>query len=241
MSEQTGKCEAEVPNPVVSLLDRLKSPTTSNLPRKRKVLCNPPSGKKRSSGSFALKDPNVPPSARVKEFPNEELTVNSVGRLFCKACRETLSVKRSTLANHIKSAKHNKCKKKLKTKQGKEIRNIYSFKKYDESVNPKGQTLLDEQRAYRVKVMTTSLIAGVPISEENALRLHEPRHMLDLNPFILDNEKSKIKTEIKNKYLSLIFDGTSRLGEVLAVVFRYIGDDWQICQRLVRLEFLAKA
>ena len=43
--------------------------------------------------------------------------------------------------------------------------------------------------------------------------------MLDLIPFILDNEKSKIKTEIKDKCLLLIFDGTSRLGEVLAVVF----------------------
>ena len=63
---ETGECEAEVPNPVLSLLDRLKSPTTSNLPRKRKVLCNPLSGKKRSSGSFAQKDPNVPPSARVR-------------------------------------------------------------------------------------------------------------------------------------------------------------------------------
>ena len=61
--------------------------------------------------------------------------------------------------------------------------------------------------------------------EENAHRLHEPRHMLNLIPFILDNEKSKIKTEIKDKYLSLILDSTSRLGEVLAVVFRYIGDD----------------
>ena len=75
--------------------------------------------------------------------------------------------------------------------------------------------------------MTTFLRAGVPISklmhfrdllEENALQLHEPRHMLDLIPFILDSEKSKIKTDIKDKYVSLIFDGTSRLGEVLAVV-----------------------
>ena len=99
-------------------------------------------------------NPNVPPSARVKEFPNEEVTVNSVVRLF-KACRETHSVKRSTLANHIKSAKHNECKKKLKTKQGKEIEISTALKKYDESVNPKGQTLLDEQRVYRVKVMTT--------------------------------------------------------------------------------------
>ena len=122
-------------------------------------------------------------------------------------------MKRSTLVNHIKSVKHNECKKKLKTKQGKEIEISTALKKCDESVNPKGQTLLDEQRVYRVKVMTTFLRAGVPISklkyfrhllEENALRLHEPRHMHDLIPFISDNEKSKIKTEIKDKYLSLI-------------------------------------
>ena len=38
----------------------------------------------------------------------------------------------------------------------------------------------------------------------------------------------------------VIFDGTSRLGEVLAVVLRYV-DGWKIVQRLVRLEFLAKS
>ena len=114
----------------------------------------PPQGTRYQVGSFALKDPNVPPSAMVKQFPNEQLTVNSVGRVFCKACRETLSVKRSTLANHIKSVKLNECQKKLKTKQVKEIEKSIALKKYDESVNPKGQTLLDEQRVYRVRVMT---------------------------------------------------------------------------------------
>ena len=42
----------------------------------------------------------------MSEFPNEELVVSDVGRLFCKACRETLCVKRSTISNHIKSTKH---------------------------------------------------------------------------------------------------------------------------------------
>lgn len=54
------------------LLDRLKAPKKSDLSRKRKVLCKPPLGKKRSSGSRALKDPKVEPSKRVKEFPNEQ-------------------------------------------------------------------------------------------------------------------------------------------------------------------------
>ena len=40
--------------------------------------------------------------------------------------------------------------------------------------------------------------------------------------------------------MSIIYDGTTRLGEVLATVIRYI-DGWNIHQRLVCLKFLAKS
>lgn len=49
-----------------------------------------------------------------------------------------------------------------------------------------------------------------------------------------------IREEIKGKFVSVIFDGTSRLGEVLAVVLRYV-EDYEIKQRLVRLETLTKS
>ena len=38
----------------------------------------------------------------------------------------------------------------------------------------------------------------------------------------------------------IIFDGTSRLGKVLAIVIRYVAQ-WNVHQHLVRLEFLAKS
>ena len=41
--------------------------------------------------------------------------------------------------------------------------------------------------------------------------------------------------------MSVIFDGTSRLGEALAIVIRYITDDWKIQQNLIRLQMLAKS
>lgn len=56
------------------------------------------------------------------------------------------------------------------------------------------------------------------ILEEKALRLADTRHMLDLIPFILDEEQEMIREEIKGKFVSVIFDGTFRQGEVLAVV-----------------------
>ena len=37
----------DVPNPIPSLLDKLKCPSKSDLARKRKIKTNPPSGKKK--------------------------------------------------------------------------------------------------------------------------------------------------------------------------------------------------
>ena len=64
--------------------------------------------------------------------------------------------------------------------------------------------------------------------------------MADLIPFIQKDEVSQIKHEISSKLVSVIFDGTCRLGEALAIVVRYI-DNWTIQQRLVCVEFLAKS
>ena len=187
--EASGESRAE--SGTISLLDRLKSPTPSDLARKRKVHCNPPTGKRRSSGRHGMKEPKIKPSQRVSEFPNEELTVSALGRLFCKACRETLSVKRSTVANHVKSTKHQQSKEKLQKKEAREKDIASALKRYDETTQLKGQTLPDEQRIYRVKVVMAFLQAGIPISkleylrdilEENALRLTDTRHMLDLVP-----------------------------------------------------------
>ena len=77
--------------------------------------------------------------------------------------------------------------------------------------------------------------------EENALRLTDRRHMSDIILFILAQEQAQIKEKISGKPLSIIFDGTSRLGEALAVVVRFIDSKWSIQQRLIRLELLAKS
>ena len=43
------------------------------------------------------------------------------------------------------------------------------------------------------------------------------------------------------KEASVIFDGTARLGEALAVIVRYVQENFQPTQRLIRLDILAKA
>lgn len=76
------------------------------------------------------------------------------------------------------------------------------------------------------------------ILEENAYRLTDRRYMTDL---VLKEEQSRIQGEIAGKKVSVILDGTSRLGEALAIVLRYVTDDWTLEQRLIRMQFLAKS
>ena len=71
----------------LTLLDRLKSPTLSDLARKRKLAsnpANPPKGMKRGKGAVSHEPQSVTPSQRMREFPGENLSVLS-GKLFCTA------------------------------------------------------------------------------------------------------------------------------------------------------------
>ena len=77
--------------------------------------------------------------------------------------------------------------------------------------------------------------------EENGFRLTDRRRMFDVVPLILQQEKERIKNEISGKCLSVIFDGTSRLGEVFVLVIRYVNSDWLVCQRLIKVHMLAKS
>ena len=86
----------------------LHRPTSSKLSRKWVIGGNPPKGKKRSNGPNRRSDPkSVTPEQRLKDsrYANECFTA-SMGKLFCRACREEPSVKSSVINNYIKSNKH---------------------------------------------------------------------------------------------------------------------------------------
>ena len=76
--------------------------------------------------------------------------------------------------------------------------------------------------------------------EENGYRLTDRHNVYDLIPFIQKRE-SNISEEIKGKDLSVIFDGTTQLGEALAIVICLVDDGWKINQRLIRLQMVVKS
>ena len=97
--------------------------------------------------------------------------------------------------------------------------------------------------------MSTFLKAGIPLTkidrlrellEEHAYSLTDRRGMCDLIPFILMKEQQQIKAELQGKNVSVIFDGTTRLGEALVIVLRFL-DNFVIKQRLVRFLTLTKS
>jgi len=127
--------------------------------------------------------------------------------------REELSTKRSIIANHVGSAKHKHDNVKLgkKESRGKDI--AEALAKYDKHEHPRGETLSQDQRIYRINVVTAFLKAGVPLSkldhfrdilEEHAYSLSDRRGMSDLIPFILSEETEQIKKEICGNPVSII-------------------------------------
>ena len=92
----------EVEQAVSSLLEKLRSPTSSTLAQKRKLTKNnPPTGCKKGKGAAAAEPQSITPESRLREFPDEYLRVSS-GRLFCCTCREVMSVKKSVIIQHIR-------------------------------------------------------------------------------------------------------------------------------------------
>ena len=181
-------------HPVVSLLERLHAPTVSELSRKRKINTNPPPvGKKRSTQTVRKFNPqSVRPLQRANEFPGEQL-VESAGKLFCRACRENVAVKRSFVQNHIKSKKHEESKERLEKKESRERDIAEALRAHDAETHRKGETLAEKHNVYRAKVVIAFMKSGIPLSklecpdlrnllEENGYRITDPRHMLDWSP-----------------------------------------------------------
>ena len=122
---------------------------------------------------------------------------------------------------------------------------------YDSEVHLVSESLHTDQRVFRVKVVSTFLKARVPLNkveiftdvleDSGGYRLAGRRPMSDFIPFVLREEKLRLREELNGKDIAVIFKGTSRLGEGLVVVLRFMDfDTWSPEQKLVRMQLLAK-
>ena len=138
---------------------------------------------------------------------------------------------------------------KLAAKDKRERDIARALKKHNEKSHLVGKNLPEQHQVFRVKVVRSFLRAGIPLNkidafkdilEKNGYQLTDKKNLFDLIPFIQQQEQTQLQEKVKDKNVSIIFDGTSQLGEALAIVVRYITDDWKINQNLIRLQMLAK-
>ena len=222
---------------------RLITPGKANISWKRKVLTNPEEKKSNVRGSV---DPNVSSWDRVNEFKDQCLTVVS-GNLRCDACKETISKKKSSVKKHVASAKHIKALENIKKSKMKDqnIKDLLA----KTSGKEKGSTLPEDMRLYRYELVEALLKAGIPLLKVDILRPFLEKyghrltsHLAEFIPMIRQREIDLVKSEVAaNSAFSVIFDGSTTLGEALVIVVRYIDKDWNIQQRLLKLEVLAKS
>ena len=58
---------------------------------------------------------------------------------------------------------------------------------------------------------------------------------------IFIQEQDLIKKQISSKYLSVVFDGMTRLDEAMAIIVYYVDFEWRLQQRLISLQLLEKS
>ena len=191
----------------------------------------------------------VPEADRIKQFPNEHFTLSG-GKLFCLACREELSTKKSILELHTKSAKHAKGKEVLNSKEKRELTIVEALQRHDKVERPVGDTLPASTRVFHVQVVSEFLKAGIPLYKIDKLRgvlessgysLLHSTHLRQLIPFILNEEMHNLREQVSGKCISIISDGTTHVAKAFVAVVRYVDSEWVISQKVAQLLLLLKS
>ena len=182
-------------------------------------------------------------------------------QLKCHCCSylfkpETLN--KDTLQKHIKSEKHRKNKAKMEDEYSSTIA-VLKIEFYDKylkrGTGQREEQIPDEEKIFRFDLCAAYLAAGTPFSHFDTHRdtLSKYCHykipgrvtMTHVKDSVHDFEIQKIKEEIKEGPVAIIFDGTTRLGEAQAIIFRFVlhekGKPPHVVQRLVALPLSASA
>ena len=194
-------------------------------------------------GKRKTPESNVPTAQRLKEFPNQSLIENKGGErpIFCRCCKTGIRNHKGTINTHVKSPTHEAKLKvwlnKLSTQDDvKEFLSDY-FRNHP---TEKYATLDESTLLWRFDVMETFLGAGLAPSKIDALAgllkgsVPGSQEMRCFIPKVELFEMKRLRKEFEGQKVTVIFDGTTRLGEAIAILLRWCPKDFSgIQQRLV--------
>ena len=166
-----------------------------------------------------------------------------------------VAVKKSVVKLHVTSERHKSGKEICEQQFRRQQRLKESWESYQKRHSLAGTGLSvavpTEQYLRTIETVTAFLKAGIPLAKADYLRpllevgserLKFSTHLASYIPFVLEVELEKLKEELKEKpFISVIFDGSTNLGEMLVVLVRLVDCNLEICPRLVRVHVLAKS
>ena len=106
-----------------------------------------------------------------------------------------------------------------------------------------------DEMVYRYRALETFLATGTPPSRMDEFRpllqrsgfaLTSASHLTHLIPRVLDREDALLNFELREQYLCIGFDGTSRLGEAINIAARWCSISFNLEKRLIDFTTLLK-
>jgi hypothetical protein len=185
---------------------------------------------------------------RLREHPAsfEKRLVNGKRRLFCIFCQSPVSPKADHVRDHLLTKKHVQREvSQIKTAESDRKQRDY-IRDYFDASNAKGANLDLETLKFRFKTLESFLDNGIPLMKIDGMRpllenygkltLTASTHLREYLPALLREEVKKLVDECKEaEWICVIFDGTTRVDEVFAIVFRWVTQDMIIVQRVVEI------
>jgi hypothetical protein len=252
-SGEQASCSSVAASPAAAL------PKKAGLHRER-VIVDKPSAKKarlpggqRQTRTHTTKHKSVT-QFLLDEFPDEPLVpdVTDEKSVFCRVCKKSYAFIKSSLKVHVESSGH-KSKFAVATAKTNDDCDVKSFLEDWCTEHPQEActTVPYNLQLHRYRIVEALLGNGIALNKVDGLRpvlerasdnaLTDRSHLLQYIPKILAYENKRILADIKDQYITFIFDGTTRLGEAVNIVYRFCPADFsKIYLRLADFTTLEK-
>ena len=222
------------------------APPVAAIERDRVMPSKPPVGKRgRAESGLKTVEAKVSVPMRLNEFPNQGLR-DSCGKLFCGACVVVVPNIKSSIVAHLKTEKHKRKLSLFQARTSKDIQIMSELGQYfRENPNMAGGTVPAAAQLYRYRITESFMAAGIDISKADQLRALLERtgipstarqHLLPFIPKVEATEFDELTKELIDQFIFFVYDGTTRIGELLNVVARWCTPDFELVQRLVCLQ-----
>jgi hypothetical protein len=166
--------------------------------------------------------------------------VDGILRLWCRVCNVPIHANKGHTACHLKSVCHTKGTSQIKVELNSTMLMSKALDKWrNQMPDQEGSTIGVETQLFRLETVTEFMRCGLPLSKIDGLRLYlqkyshlqltDQSHMRSYVTLARNMEVDRIKSSLtQSNFFTVIFDGSSRVDEVLVVIMRYVTEGMMI-------------